>query len=117
LRSHDFGASFRWELLEPLVEFAERWDIVDCQFHDAHVEAARQHLMAASLDFVYRLNMESGSDGHGWSSVVPVIHRDTFRIDGNDVYVQRVEAINGLATRVYDAHQTLIGEALRRLAR
>jgi hypothetical protein len=116
LRDYDFGAAFRWDSLDPLSEFVRAWDDAEHQFHDSGVETERQHLLDLASAFVNRLAMDAGPDEGGWYSIVPVEHRDTFRLGDRENDVRRVDEVNQMATEVYNQHQHFVEVARRRLA-
>jgi hypothetical protein len=116
LRDYDLGGAFRWEILDPLGEFSQSWDNAEHHFHDLSVEAERALLLEKSSAFLQRLALESGPEGGGWQAIVPVEHRDTFRIDGRGADIRRVDELNAMATEVYEQHQRLLDVARRKLA-
>jgi len=117
LRDHDFGASFRWSILEPLESFCQDWDNAQTQFHSEEVEVRRQALVEAANRFRWDLAKHSGPDGDGWSSVVPAEFRDTFRLDREGKHwAETVDRLNAEASEVYELHQQLVSVARLRLA-
>ncbi|MGH9089758.1 MAG: toll/interleukin-1 receptor domain-containing protein [Acidimicrobiales bacterium] len=116
LRDHDLAVPFRMEWFTPLYDFLGVWDNAEHQFHDGPIEAACQLFLSQASEFCHRLSVESGSEPGGWQAVVPVDHRDTFRMGGHEEDVRRVDELNKLAADLFDQHQRLISSARRRLA-
>jgi len=116
LREHDLGANFRWDDLTPLGQFIQQWDNAEHRFHDDEVDTERGRLLALASDFLARLSLESGPEVGGWQSVVSGQYRDDFRLGGRPDDLRRVNALNAMATEVYEQHQRFIENARRRLA-
>ena len=118
LRDYDFAAAFRWESVSPLERFVQEWDNAECRFHDSALERERAELLQAGDRFLWNLikatGPEPGEPGE-WQAVVDARYRDTFRLEGREADIRRVDEVNQMATNVYSQHQRLIETARRRL--
>jgi|CXWK01.1.fsa_nt_gi hypothetical protein len=109
LAGWDWGASFLWSGLQPLVDFVQEWGGADRRFHDPKLDAARDALHRSAYEFMDFVNHNNVGANVEWGCLVRAENRDTFRIDSGAVDDRAVvDGANALASACHDDYLRFI---------
>lgn len=110
LMNHDMSAGFSRDRLANVVKFKIEWNNAESEFLDPVLESHRQMLRTEVVEFWEAVDEYIDEPQPNWWRVSQQIR------DGDaEIYAQAVAELHDLATRVAQAHQSLIREARKRL--
>ncbi len=116
IKQQDFGDSFVWRRLDPLVTFVETWDSVDTEFIDPHIQARKESLFGTASTFVTELARRTAPTRNtGFVSVYP----DSLRAIGQGrpaSVLEDAKVLNSLAREFVPKYEDFVRYCKGRLA-
>lgn len=114
LQPHDFGNSFSLDSLSEIEKFVSEWNCAETKFLNEELEQLREALWNKSNEFSWLLARKSAPSSNGrLQSVVPDQHRNDW--DWPKWVDDDVNAVNTMASEVFELHQKFITTAKRAL--
>lgn len=115
LRDMDFGNSFPRASVQPLIDFAESWDLVDRHFLDDSLEIERRTLYEVANDFAWELAKRTVPVGDG--TRISVVS-DNFRATGRPrtpALVEDARVLNAKARAIVPVYERFVKRCREKL--